>query len=191
MDDELLNWLLSLIRSHNFWATILGAIIGGLFALRIAKHQVKESERHHEKQRKGIVDHERSLNLINIQLTECRKAIKFLIHLPNALLDVNSILKDTEKFQENSQKLSDIAINLSSELISLGSTMKICDFKRSDIEECEEFRMEVHRILDLIPIRDHTNISIIAIELTTKIDSLHGKLIKKQEELIACLKTMS
>lgn len=196
---EFLCWIKQLITSHSFWGTVIGALVGGGIAYCVARMQVKSSEMHQEKQRREIVEHERMLELIRIQLDECRASIIHLIRLPNDLLTLQSLLKKdvqffshdmlkTEDGVRNQQQISDLIINLSSGLIAIELSMKICDFSEEDIKISRDFREKVYRTLDFITSRELSKYTQEIIKYPPIIDVLHKKFIKKQELLISKMK---
>ncbi|WP_404293180.1 hypothetical protein LG276_01010 [Cytobacillus kochii] len=195
MNFTIIQWGASLLESQNFWGTILGALVGGIFAFLIAKHQVKASEKHQEKQRQEIVKHEKGMELTRIQIGECRKSLEFLRRLPDDLTALQSSLKLDidlkEKGEErnnnsisNKQMMSTIIIKLSSDLLLLESVMKICTFSRSDIEQCREFRETIYKTLDYVSKQNLEGYTYSALEIPPRIDFFHKKFIQKQEELI-------
>ena|SRR5699024_1895753 len=80
-----LEWIVGLLTSYNVWGTIIGALIGGIIALKIAKKQVASSINLQERQRISISKHERKLSVLRMRIDECREAMLTLNELKSAI----------------------------------------------------------------------------------------------------------
>lgn len=78
-------WIVGLLTSYNVWGTIIGALIGGVIAMKIAKQQVTSSIKLQEKQRISISKHERELSVLRMRIDECREAMLTLNELKSAI----------------------------------------------------------------------------------------------------------
>ena len=151
---SLCDWLIGLLSSYNFTGTIVGALIGGIFAFLIARKQVESSENQQEKQRKEIVVHEHQMELIRIQLNECGKSIRFLTAFPDTMNNVELISYDVMVKQETD---GDEALRIQREqvklvtesmfkLLELESSAKICEMSTETIENCIDLQKQSNEV---------------------------------------------
>src|SRR5699024_4920122 len=149
-----MNWLVHLLSSHNFWSTITGALIGGLFALLIARRQVISSEKNQEIQRKEVSKHEKRMELIRIQLTECKKSIAFLSDLFIAVdeIELNSYessVEDNEnEILRKEWKQIKIITDSLFKIVDLKSSAKICELSDNIVNKCDKLTTVLNDIFD-------------------------------------------
>lgn len=138
------DWWAGLLSNYNFWGTVIGAFIGGFFALLIALLQVRHSEKAHEKARKENVKHELEMKLIRIQLKECAKSIGFLSSYSSVINNIEMIsyevmkekIKDIDKGLVIQKDQVELITESMFKLLELESSAKICDMGEEVSEKC-------------------------------------------------------
>lgn len=138
--DVMKEWFIQLISSHNFWSSLITALVGGAIAYFIAKIQVKKSEkeittqriedntRHvqelEEAQKRVLLQinemkkHEREMELLRIQLGYCNESMASVVSISELLAPL------IEKvFDYNDARNSSINGEITDEIIELKKGM--------------------------------------------------------------------